>query len=210
MFRISVRSALLASAVALAGLAPAIGHAQTTPHASVKSVRGTVEKLDGNTLTVKTSTGQTETVDLTPGWGVRSVVPSSLSDIKAGTFIGTATTGPDSQMVAREVVVFPDSMKGTGEGSYPWDLTPGSTMTNATVDGEVKATSGQELSLTYKGGTKKVMVPPGVPVVTFKPGDKSMVVPGAHIFARGPAKADGTTITAGGVAVGANGLTPPM
>ncbi|MBV9782577.1 MAG: hypothetical protein JO264_02045, partial [Acidisphaera sp.] len=158
---------------------------------------------------VRTPEGTDAKVTLASGWGVRAVVPSSLAAIKPGTFIGTATVGPENHMVAKEVVVFPDAMKGTGEGSYPWDLTPESTMTNATVDAEVAQTSGPELSLSYKGGTKTVTVPEGVPIVTFEPGDKAMVVPGAHVFARGPAQPDGS-IAATGVAVGRNGLTPPM
>jgi hypothetical protein len=183
--------------------------AQTKPPVTVASVRGTIATLDGDTLTVRTAAGATSTVHLSAGWGVRAVAPSSMAEIKPGTFIGTATVGPESDMVAREVVVFPDAMKGTGEGSYPWDLTPGSTMTNASVDAEVTQASGEHLSLSYKGGAKKVTVPAGVPIVTFKAGDKAMLVPGAHVFARGPVGADGSII-AGGVAVGENGLIPPM
>lgn len=191
-----------------APLATTAALAQATPPANVHSVRGTVQSLNGDTLMVETAQG-TSTVHLQSGWGVRAVVPSSLSAVKPGTFIGTATVGPQDHMVAREVLLFPAAMKGTGEGSYPWDLTPESTMTNATVDAEVTQSSGQELKLSYKGGTRTVTVPAGTPIVTIEPGDKAMVVKGAHVFVRGPAQPDGS-INASGIAVGKNGLTPPM
>ena len=209
MNRPKALSAFAAFALGLAPLHAAPATAQTTLPAIVKSVRGTVKALDGDTLTIVSAQGTTLVVNLTSGWGVRAVVPSSLADIKPGTFIGTATVGPDNQMVAREVLVFPDAMRGSGEGSYPWDLTPASTMTNATVDAQVKQAEGINLTLSYMGGIKTVTVPPGVPIVTFETGNKSMLAPGAHVFARGPAQPDGS-IKAGGVAVGKNGLTPPM
>ncbi len=174
----------------------------------VQRIRGTVQSIGGNQLVVKSTSGAETTVTLAPKWSATAVVPSSLSAIKPGTFIGTAATGPDDKLVAREVLVFPPALKGSGEGHYPWDLGPQSTMTNATVDGEVAQANGRELTLSYKGGQSKVMVPPDVPVVTFGPGERSMVTPGAKVFV--PAKSDNGALTASRVLVGKDGLTPPM
>ncbi|HEY5300059.1 MAG TPA: hypothetical protein VIJ55_05230 [Acetobacteraceae bacterium] len=171
-------------------------------------IRGTVESISGDQLVVKSTSGAETTLTLAPNWAVTAVVPSSLSEIKPGTFIGTAATGPDDKLVAREVLVFPPALKGSGEGHYAWDLGPKSTMTNATVDGDVTRADGQELTLSYKGGQSKVMVPPGIPVVTFGPGDRSMVTPGAKVFI--PAKGENGALTASRVLVGKDGLTPPM
>ncbi|MEO9191372.1 MAG: hypothetical protein ABI224_15445 [Acetobacteraceae bacterium] len=157
---------------------------------------------------MKTTAGQDVTVALAPDWKAIGVVPSELSAIKQGTFVGIATTGPDDKLVAREVLVFPPELKGSGEGHYPWDLGSQSTMTNATVEGDVTQAGDRELTLSYKGGQSKVMVPPDVPVVTFGPGDRSMVKAGAKVFIT--AKADGGTLSAGRVLVGKDGLTPPM
>lgn len=176
--------------------------------ALAQRVRGTVESISGDKLVVKSVSGTDTTVTLAPDWSVTAVVPSEMSAIKPGTFIGAAATGPDDKLVAREVLVFPPALKGSGEGHYPWDLGAGSTMTNATVDAEVTQANGQELTLSYKGGQSKMMVPPDVPVVTFGPGDRSMVTPGAKVFI--PAKAANGTLTASRVLVGKDGLTPPM
>ena len=180
--------------------------AQPAPGAVLR-VRGTVTSVSGDTLTVQ-SGSRSMAIALPPGWTVTEVLPSSLAAIAPGTFIGTAATGPDSHLVAREVVVFPPSMKGAGEGHYPWDLGPESTMTNATVDAEAAGSDGRSLSLSYKGGTVSVVVPPGVPIVTLSPGQKSMLTPGAHVFV--VAKDQAGTLTAVRVAVGKDGLTPPM
>ena len=176
--------------------------------ALAQRVRGTVESVSGDKLVVKSVSGTETTVTLAPDWSVTAVVPSEMSAIKPGTFIGAAATGPDDKLVAREVLVFPPALKGSGEGHYPWDLGAGSTMTNATVDAEVTQADGRELTLSYKGGQSKMMVPPDVPVVTFGPGDRSMVTPGAKVFI--PAKEANGTLTASRVLVGKDGLTPPM
>ena len=173
-------------------------------------VRGAVEALDGNTLTVKSRDGGDVAIKLADNFAVASVVPIELGAIKPGSFIGTAAmTQSDGSMVALEVLVFPEAMRGTGEGHYPWDLQPESTMTNATVATLADTPKGREMSLTFKGGTNKVIVPKGAPVVTFEPGDKAMLTKGAKIFAVTQKQADGT-LTAARVNVGKNGLTPPM
>jgi len=173
-------------------------------------VRGAVEALDGNVLTVKSRDGGDVAIKLADNYAVASVVPIELAAIKPGSFIGTAAmTQSDGRLVALEVLVFPEAMRGTGEGHYPWDLQPESTMTNATVATLADTPKGRELSLTFKGGTNMVTVPKGAPIVTFEPGDKSMLKPGAKIFAVTQKQPDGS-LTAARVNVGKNGLTPPM
>ena len=200
--RIILGAALLALVTAL--VAPA-AEAQTPVR-----VRGAVEKLDGNVLTVKSREGPSVQIKLNDNFAVAAVVPTELDKVAAGTFIGTASMkAPDGTLVALEVLLFPEAMRGTGEGHYPWDLQPESMMTNATVATVASAAKGRELTLTYKGETNKVVVPPGVPIVTFEPGTKEMLTPGAKVFVGTQKQADGT-LTAARVNVGKDGLTPPM
>lgn len=201
LLRIILGSALLALIVALA--TPA--EAQTPVR-----VRGAVEKLDGNQLIVTTREGPSVTIKLADNYAVAAVVPTELEKVAAGTFIGTATMkAPDGSLVALEVLLFPEAMRGANEGHYPWDLQPESMMTNATVATVASGAKGRELALEYKGGSNKVIVPPGVPIVTFEPGTKDMLTPGAKVFVGTQKQADGS-LTAGRVNVGKNGLTPPM
>jgi hypothetical protein len=173
-------------------------------------VRGAIEGLDGNVLTVKAREGDQVKIRLNDNYVVAAVIPTELGAIAPGSFIGTAAMKqPDGSLVALEVLVFPEAMRGTGEGHYPWDLQPESTMTNATVATVAEVPKGRELTLTFKGESNKVTVPPGVPIVTFVPGDKSMLTPGAKVFVGTTKGADGT-LTAGRVNVGKDGLTPPM
>src|ERR1700744_1347033 len=174
-------------------------------------VRGTVLSLDGNKLVVHPKTGDDVTVMLNDNYGAIAVEKASMADIKEGTFIGTATvTQPDSSLKSVEVVVFPDKMRGTAEGHYPWDLGPKSMMTNATVANAVKGVDGQTITVTYKGGEKKIDVPANVPVVTFVPGsDKAEIKPGVMVFGPTQKQEDGS-LHAGAVLFGKDGLTPPM
>src|SRR4029077_10928154 len=127
---------------------------------------------------------------------------ANLSDIKRGDFIGSAAMqGADGRLHAQEVLIFPYAARGTGEGHYPWDLTPGSTMTNATVAEVVSETQGRLLTLKYTGGEKEIDVPPNVPIVTLAPGDPSLLKPGTAVFVPAMKKPDGTLV-AGFVAVG--------
>ena len=182
-------------------------YAETTP----VRVRGTVVSLDGNKLVVHPKTGDNITVMLNDNFGAVAVIKASMADIKEGTFIGTATvTQPDSSLKSEEVVVFPDKMRGTGEGHYPWDLGSKSMMTNATVSNAVKAVDGQTITVTYKGGEKKIDVPANVPVVTLVPGaDKAEIKPGAIVFVPTQKQEDGS-LHGGAVLFGKDGLTPPM
>jgi len=218
--------------LAAAGL---IGLAGVSAASALERVRGTIDKADASSLTLKTETG-TETIALT-GAKVVSVVPSSLDQIKEGTFIGTATKG-ENPMTALEVVLFPEAMRGTGEGHYAWDaitdhtaaagskvksaMTNGtvkaetaggpkvkSAMTNGTVKAEKSAGGERTLTVSYgKDDSKQIVVPSNAPIVAFEPADNSALKPGAKVFAvvdKASGKLDGKL-----VAVGKDGLTPPM
>lgn len=173
-------------------------------------LRGTIKTADGGTVVVHTREGQDVTLKLGSDFKVAGVVKASMADIKPGTFIGTANAaGPDGAK-ALEVVVFPEAMRGTGEGDYGWDLKPGSSMTNATVSNPVQGVDGQTVTLTYKGGTKKVAIPTGTPVVTIVPATVADLVAGATVFVASPAAPVDGMLAKGFVAVGKDGAVPPM
>jgi len=173
-------------------------------------IRGTVESLNASTLSVKTREGTDAKIMLKDGWKVSSVAKASIDDIKEGDFVGIASLPTaDGGNGALEVLIFPAAMKGTGEGSYAWDLKPNSSMTNATVANAVKSVSGHTLTVTYKGGEKKIAIPEGTPVVTFAPAVEADLKPGATVFIPSEKAADGT-ISSGRVVVGTNGVVPPM
>src|SRR5580698_10135316 len=137
-------------------------------------VRGAIESVDGDVLAVKSRSGEDVKLRMTGDMKVVGIIKISLADIKVGSFIGATTVpGPDGTETAVEVHVFPEDMRGTGEGSRPYDLKPNSTMTNATVTESVAGTDGRTLLIKYKDGEKKVLVPPETPVVTYVPGEKS-------------------------------------
>lgn len=173
-------------------------------------VRGAIVKLSGQTLTVSPRDNSTVDVKLADPYTVVGVVKAALSDIKPGAFVGIAALPqPDGSFRAQEVLIFPESARGTGEGHYPWDLSPGSTMTSATVDVMVERVEGPLLTLKHKDGSVKVAVPGDVPIVTFAPGDPTLLRPGAYVFIPAQQHADGR-VTAGRVLVGKDGLAPPM
>jgi len=172
--------------------------------------RGTIERLDGDTLTLATRGGQKATFKLTPDTKIVGAIDAPLGAIKPDTYIGTsAAPQPDGTLKAIEVHVFPESMRGTGDGHYPWDLDGGNTMTNGAV-GALAGTSGRTLTVKYEGGERKVVVPEGTPVVAFEPADRSIVKPGARALVIAPKGADGTQATAAFLVVGENGVNPPM
>jgi hypothetical protein len=176
----------------------------------VVRVRGQVVSLNGATLTIKSRTGEDVTVQLSDKWAVGGVVKASMADIKPGTFIGTAAVPqPGTSLRALEVVVFPEAMRGTGEGSYAWDLKPESSMTNANITNTVDNVDGRTVTLAYKGGTKSVVIGTDTPIVTFGPANKSDIKPGANVFLAAQKQADGSLV-ATRVAVGKDGLVPPM
>ncbi|MBB3571433.1 hypothetical protein FHX05_005578 [Rhizobium sp. BK491] len=173
-------------------------------------IRGVVESLSGDTLMVKSREGKDVRIRLKPGWAVNGIVNASVTDIKPGDFVGIASVPTDSGINgALEVLIFPAAMKGTGEGDYGWDLKPKSSMTNATVASAVTSVNGPTLSLTYKGGEKKISIPPGTPVVTLGNATKDDIKPGAGVIINGTTNGD-NTIESDRVLVGINGVIPPM
>ena len=173
-------------------------------------VRGTIEAVDGDVLAVKSRGGEDVKLHMTGDINVVGISKISLAEVKVGSFIGTTTVpGPDGSQNAVEVHVFPEAMRGTGEGSRPYDLRPNSTMTNATVADSVVGNDGHTLMVKYRGGEKKVVVSPETPVVTYVPADKSDLKPGAKVIAFTRKLPDGSLETSR-VSVGRDGLTPPM
>src|SRR5665213_769970 len=206
MSRLSQIYGRLALAFAAMALVSTSAFADGTP----VRVRGTVVSLDGSKLVVHDKDGKDVTVNLADKFAALAVVKSSMADIKEGTFIGTATvTQPDSSLRSQEVVVFPDKMRGTAEGHYPWDLGAKSMMTNATVSNAVKGVDGQTVTVTYKGGEKKIDIPANVPVVALVPGSKDEIKPGAIVFVPTMKQADGS-LNGGAVLYGKDGVIPPM
>jgi hypothetical protein len=187
---------------------PSLAIAQQSPTPS--RVRGTIEAVDGEVLSVKSRSGEDVKLRMASDMRVVGIIKISLSDIKLGSFIGATTVpGPDGSQNAVEVHVFPEDMRGTGEGSRPYDLRPNSTMTNATVAQTVAANDGQTLTIKYKDGEKKVVVSADTPVVTYAPADKSDLKPGAKVIAFVKQLPDGMFETSR-ISVGRDGLTPPM
>jgi ribosome maturation factor RimP len=174
-------------------------------------LRGTIERVDGQTLVVKSRDGSEVKVALPDNAMVVGVVKASLSDIKQGSFVGvTGMPQADGTQKALEVHIFPEAMRGTGEGHRPWDLQPQSTMTNANVEQTVSSVEGQTLTMKYKDGEKKIVVPKDIPIVTYAAGDKADLKPGTKIFINGATKQTDGTLTAPRVNYGKDGLTPPM
>ncbi|WP_167407247.1 hypothetical protein [Bradyrhizobium forestalis] len=173
-------------------------------------VRGTIESVNGDTMQVKSRSGEEVKLHLASDVNVSGITKISLADIKPGSFVGATTVpGPDGSQNAVEVHVFPEDMRGTGEGSRPWDLKPNSSMTNATVAESVVGNDGHTLLVKYRDGEKKVFVADNTPVVTFVPGDKSDLKTGAKVIAFMKQLPDGS-FEANRVSVGRDGLTPPM
>jgi hypothetical protein len=217
------------AAVGLALTAAAAARAQQPPAQPQQHVRGDVVALTGDTLEVKSRAGQDLKLKLPSDAKVASVEKSDLGSIGEGLFVGTtAVPQQDGTLRAVEVHLFPDSMRGTGEGHRPWDLQPGSTMTNATVAkvqskkpakqstmtnatvAKVSDAGGSRtLQLKYADGEKTVVVPPGTPVVKMAPADRSRLTPGAHVFAIVTRDPDGALV-AQRITVGQGDTVPPM
>jgi hypothetical protein len=201
MFRLT--AALLIAALSTFALAQ-------TPANTVVRVRGTVEKLDGQNLVVKTRTGEITNIRLADNYMVVGITKGSIDDVTSGKFIGTTSVGErDGALIALEVHIFPENMRGTGEGHYDWDLRPTSKMTNANVANVTNMGKDRILTVQYKGGEKKVLVTDSAVVVTYAPADKSEIKPGAPVIVITTRQPDGT-LTAPRVNVGLNGQVPPM
>lgn len=199
-------------AAAAASLTLALAPAAWAQAAKPMHVRGTIEKVDGNTITAKLRDGSAATIKLADNPRITAMTKAQLSDIKEGSFIGvTAMPQPDGSQKAIGLHIFMDAQRGVVPAGFtPWDREPGSTMTNADVGSKVEAVDGQTLVVKYKDGEKKVVVPPGTPIVTFLVGDKSELKPGAKIIIFGAVKKDDGTLEGGRVNVGRDGITPPM
>jgi hypothetical protein len=194
-----------------------------------QTIRGEVTRFDAGTLHVKSATGQDVPVVIPDNVRIGVRAPATLASIKPGSFIGTtASARPDGTLLASEVHIFPESMRGTGEGHRPMASVPGSTMTNATVSGVSGAAAkprgtmtnatvanvggagnARTLKLTYAGGQQTVVVPDNVPVVTVEPGDRASLSPGAHVIVYAVVNANGK-LAAERISVGRNGSVPPI
>lgn len=182
--------------------------AQNTPAPTVR-LRATIERVEANAITVRERSGEVITLAMPDNAVVNEVVPISLNDIRPGSFIGTgALPRADGTLEAVEVLVFPESARGTGEGHRAWDLLPNSTMTNATVADFVSAPEGRRMVLKYKDGEKTVIVPEKAPIVTFQPGDRSLIVVGAKVIITATERNGQPTVLR--IQAGRNGFTPPM
>jgi len=205
----SFATTFLAPAIAALVLPLVLGAAPARADGTPVRVRGTVVSLEGSKLVVHAKDGKDVTVSLKDKYAALAVVRSSMEDIKQDTFIGTATVvQPDGSLRAVEVVVFPESLRGFAEGHYPWDLGPSSMMTNATIANKVQGVDGETVSVTYKGGEKKITIPTNVPIVAVVPADKSEITPGVIVFIPTEKQADGTLL--GGAVLFGKGVVPPM
>jgi hypothetical protein len=192
-----VAGLLGASCSALAQTPPPIG------------VRGAITAVTGDAIQVHTNRGEDLSIKNNSNTQVRAVTLARITDIKPGSYIGTAAIPlPDGSLKALEVHVFPPAMAGTGDGHRAWDLQPNSTMTNGTV-GDVVATNGRTLTLKYKGGEKKVVVPDDVPIVNLEPGDRSLLKVGTKVVLFARKETDGS-LSASFISAGKDGVTPPM
>jgi hypothetical protein len=197
-----------AAFVVVAALAAATALAQAP---DIVRVRGTIESVDGSMLNVKSRDGATLKVKAADNAVVLAVVKATLADVKPGSFVGiTAMPQPDGTQKAVEIHIFPEAMRGTGEGHRPWDLMPNSTMTNANIDSEVASTDGKTLVLKYKDGEKTIAVPSNVIVVTYVPAAMTDLKPGEKIFVAAANKQPDGTLVAPRITVSRAGVVPPM
>jgi hypothetical protein len=198
----------IAAPALMAGALVGANHAalaQTPP----VGVRGTITGITDDAMKVHTNRGDDVTIKLTKDTQVRAVTLAKITDIQPGSYIGTAATPlPDGSLKALEVHVFPPAMAGTGDGHRAWDLGANSTMTNGTV-GDLVASNGRTLTLKYKGGEKKIVVPDDVPIVNLEGGDRSLLKVGTKVVLFATKAAD-SSLSAGFISAGKDGVTPPM
>jgi hypothetical protein len=174
-------------------------------------VRGAIERIDGSTLYVKTRDGADLKIALADKPVFTAIIPATLADLKPGTYVGSAAMpGPDGSLSAVEVHIFPEAMRGTGEGHRPWDGAAQATMTNANVETAVTGVDGHVLTLKYKDGEKKLLVTPQTAIVSFAPGDRAEVKAGTKIFIAAAQKQPDGSLQATRISYGRDGLTPPM
>jgi hypothetical protein len=199
---------ILLLAVALLVAFPAL--AQTPPATTPVRVRGTVDKLDGNTLTVKSRDGQILTLTLADKFTVSALVKKTVADVKDNDYVAsTGVKGTDDKLHCVELRIFPEALRGVAEGQFPWDGTPNSTMTNATVTGLATHKDGQLIKVKYKGNESEFIAGQECQVFGYVDGDPSLLKPGAAIFAVAQKKDDGT-LTAARITAEKDGVKPPM
>ncbi len=198
----------LAASLAVLSVLAVSASAQQPP---TVRIRGTIEGVDGKTLSIKTREGNDVKVNMTDDIGVIGIAKTSLSEIKPGSYIGvSAMPQPDGSQKAFAIHIFPEAMRGAAEGHRPWDQRPNSTMTNATVAETVASVDGQVIQVKYKDGEKKVVVPPDAAIVAFANGDKSEIKPGAKVIIFGAMKKDDGSLQTNRIGVGRDGIAPPM
>ncbi|MFP3848737.1 DUF5666 domain-containing protein [Pseudomonas sp. W5-01] len=206
------RTQPLRHALLLSGLLGALLSAALPAHAEdgkPTRVRGAITAVEGDSLKIHSNRGEDLQVALTPDTQIRGVTLAQVSEIKPGSYIGSAAVPlPDGSLKALEVHVFPPAMAGTGDGHRAFDLTPDSTMTNGSV-GDLVASNGRTITVNYKGGQKKIVIPDDVPIVNLVPGDRSLLKPGVKVVLQAQ-KGAGNTLTALSISAGENGVTPPM
>ncbi len=173
-------------------------------------VRGTIDRVDGDVYVIKARGGAELKVKLAEKAMVVALIKASLADIKQGSYVGVSgMPQPDGSQRALEVHIFPETMRGVGDGHRGWDLQASSTMTNGNVEQTAASSDGQVLMLKYKDGEKKIVVPADTPIVVYVPGEKSELKPGASIFIAAAVKQPDGTLQAPRVNVG-RGVAPPM
>jgi hypothetical protein len=198
---------LMAIGVVLLAASPVLAQA---PQGTPTRLRGTVDSLSGDMLMITDRSGQMQHITLAPNYTVRSMVVKQLSDIKASDYVAvTSMRGADKRLHAVEVRIFPEAMRGTGEGQFPWDLMPESIMTNATVERVTTAPKGRTLKVNFKGKEDEIDVGPECPIMTYGPGDASLLKKGAAVFIGALKKPDGSFSTAS-VTAEKDGVKPPM
>lgn len=206
------RTQPLRHALLLSGLLGALLSAALPAHAEdgkPTRVRGAITAVEGDSLKIHSNRGEDLQVALTRDTQIRGVTLAQVSEIKPGSYIGSAAVPlPDGSLKALEVHVFPPAMAGTGDGHRAFDLTPESTMTNGSV-GDLVASNGRTITVNYKGGQKKIVIPDDVPIVNLVPGDRSLLKPGVKVVLQAQKGAD-STLTALSISAGENGVTPPM
>ncbi|MGO9004981.1 MAG: hypothetical protein ACLQIQ_18755 [Beijerinckiaceae bacterium] len=188
------------------GILPALG--QDAPPARL---RGTIDSVDGRLLVIKLREGASLKVRLAEKARISALVKASLADVKPGTFVGiTSVPNDKGGQKALEIHVFPEAMRGRSEGQRPWDLAPQTTMTNGNIDLRVDAVAGSDLTLSFKGGTAKIEVPPDTTIVAFAESRPDDLRPGNKVIVFGLKKREDGVLEAAAIAIGRDGLTPPM
>jgi len=196
--------------VVLVGLAiAAIGVVVSAEQAQTVRLRGTIERVDGSTLTLKPIEGASIKLSLSDKALIVAVVKASMADIKEGTFLGSAALPqPDGSQKALEVHIFPEQMRGTGEGHRPYAPVPNSTMTNGTAGATVAGVDGSTILIKYKDGEKRIVVTPNVPIVRYEIGSSADLKPGAHFTVLAASKKPDGSFEAGRINVGRDGIVP--